>query len=84
MAEIQASNSKILTNIWKRIFFLILGIIDEDEILEQQNNLKNLDDASIEDEEEESSWLFFFFRNLLLEFRVKVGARDWFSFHLDT
>ena len=37
------------------VFFLILGIIDEDEILEQQNNLKNLDDASIEDEEEESS-----------------------------
>ena len=31
------------------------SIIDEDEILEQQNNLKNLDDASIEDEEEESS-----------------------------
>ena len=31
------------------------SIIDEDEILEHQNNQKNLDDASIEDEEEESS-----------------------------
>ena len=35
-------------------FFLILGIIDEDEILEQQNNQKNLDDASIGSEEESS------------------------------